>query len=80
LLGNAPDHVLQIQALLHRAVDREQDRALAEMASLGRRLDRPDHRGMVQISICLFRSRTRITKAAEAFWSAVQSSAPMVVA
>ena len=41
-------HVLQVGVLLDGAVHRQRDRALGEMAGLGGRVDRAEHRGTVE--------------------------------
>src|ERR1700732_29866 len=48
LFGDAPDHLVEIGGLSHRAVDGKRDRALAEMSRLRHRVDRADHGAMVE--------------------------------
>src|SRR6202021_4001946 len=48
LLGNAPDHLLEVRTLPYRAVDGERDRALGEMTDPGGRMDRAEHRGVIK--------------------------------
>src|SRR4029077_5429361 len=49
LLGDAPDHLVDIGALAQRAVDLEPELALRRVADLGRRGDGADRRGLVEI-------------------------------
>src|SRR5581483_12009599 len=46
--GDAPDHLAEIRTLAHGAVYRERDGALLEMAGLARRMDRTEHRGVIE--------------------------------
>src|SRR5580700_33896 len=48
LLGDAPDHLLEVRTLPYRAVDGERDRALGEMTNFSDRMDRAEHRGVIK--------------------------------
>src|ERR1700733_10292268 len=48
LLGDAPDHLVEVGGLADVAVDRERNCALGEVAGLARGMDRADHGGMVE--------------------------------
>src|SRR5581483_8288055 len=48
LLGDAPDHLVEVGGLPQRAIDGERNRTLLEMAGLARGMYGADHRGMVK--------------------------------